>query len=146
MKIDLSWRFCGCLLILVLSTSANAAPCQDQSGDFVLDRREIQIRQTGCASLSRTELLDGVVQVTDNIILDGKYRQLPSMPDFLVAFTFDDAYRVGNAKVKKTNKLIAIFNSRISEGGDWMQQTIKFDDQGNVILTKTDTWRRKGGH
>jgi len=67
------------------------------------------------------------------------------MPDFLVAITFDDAYRVGNAKVKTTNKLIAIFNSRISEGGDWIQQTIKFDDQGNVILTKTDTWRRKRG-
>jgi hypothetical protein len=145
MKIDLSWRFYGCFFISILSTSANAASCQDQSGDFVLSHREIQIRQNGCESLSRTELVDGVNQITENIILDGKYHQLPSMPNYVVAFTFDDKYRVGNAKVKRTNKLIAIFNSTISEQGDWVQQTIKFDANGNVVWTKTDTYKRKGG-
>ena|SRR5215813_14540762 len=132
------------LCVGLLSVAAHAASCQDQTGNYVSpDGLELQIRQNGCESLSRIVIKDGVVQVTENIIMDGKYRRLAGMPQFLTAFTFDDAYRIGNAKDMKTNILVAIFNSRVSERGDWVQQTIKFDGKGNVLWSKTQTFRRK---
>src|SRR5438128_2368700 len=107
-------RLCICLAASFLSFAANAAACQDQTGNYVLGSREIQIRQNGCKSLVRTEISDGHT-IRETIILDGKYHRLLGMPDYQTAFTYDNTYRVGIAKLITTGKVIKIFNSYISE-------------------------------
>jgi hypothetical protein len=137
-------RFSFGLGVSFLSAAANAGPCQDQTGDYVnKDGLEIQFRQMGCDSILRTAIQNGVRGPTVNIILDGKYRNLPGMPQFLTAFTYDDAYRVGYAKLIENGKLVSIFNSHISEKGDWIQQTIKLDGNGNVLSSRTETFSRR---
>jgi hypothetical protein len=136
--------FCFGVGVSLLSVSANAGSCQDQTGNYVnTNGLEIQLRQTGCESILRTAIQNGVPGPTVNIILDGKYRKLPDMQQFLTAFTYDDVYRVGNAKLIETGQLVSIFNSRVSENGDWVQQTIKLDGDGNVLSSTVETFFRK---
>jgi hypothetical protein len=138
------FRFCFFVGLSLPSVAANAGSCQDQTGNYVSKNGlEIQIRQTGCESILRTVIENGVPGPTVSIILDGKYRKLPDMPQFLTAFTYDGVYRVGNAKLIESGQLVSIFNSRVSENGDWIQQTIKLDGNGNVLSSTVETFFRK---
>jgi hypothetical protein len=138
------FRLCFGLGVSFFSVTANAGSCQDQTGDYVnKDGLEVKFRQKGCESVIRTTIQNGVTGPNVKIIFDGKYRKLPDMPQVLTAFTYDDVYHIGNAKLIKTGKLVAIFNSRISEKGDWVQQTIVFDGSGNVRSSTTETYFRK---
>lgn len=137
-------RFALGLLFVSLSSFA-AGPCPDLNGVFGnYDQMGIAVRleQTGCRIFKVTQFVVGRTTVTDEIIMDGQYRVLNSMPQFLTAYTYDSTYLIGNAKDVKTGDFLRIFQSSLDENGNLRWQTIKFDGRGNVLGSRTDILKR----
>lgn len=132
-------------LLFVSFSAFAAAPCPDLTGDYGnYDETgyAVRIEQTGCRIFKLSQYAAGRTTVTDEIILDGQYRVLNSMPQFQTAYTYDSTYLIGSSKDVKTGDFLRIFQSSLDENGDLRWQTIKFDGRGNVVSSRTDSMKR----
>ncbi|MCB9073657.1 MAG: hypothetical protein H6623_08540 [Bdellovibrionaceae bacterium] len=129
------------ILSLCFSAMAFAEDCPDLTGIYGSVSSlglAIEIHQNQCESLTLTQYRGDGTIVTDDILLDGQFRVLPSMPQFYTAFTYDQTHLIGTANDINTNDKVRTFIMSLEFGG-LTQQRLKYDNQGKIISDQTFT-------